>query len=548
MSRWFFKTQQDIADEQERKLQRQLDNEGKRMAKYYAKLIPQTLAHCGIDHRLPKADRPGCLQVLLLGQKSRQKVRIAKNDYTDHAIYLQVDPRYLPYNATTADLHSDEILETLTHACQRQVVWSNTAPENGCFYVIWREGAFNAIPRLFKFSEVLPMIPANASPLTYIAGVGENNRLEKVDIASLPHLLVAGSTGAGKSVHLNQMLCQLISRNDPDTLKMMMIDLKDGSEFAYYEDLPHLVEPIVKDPADVPNALTRFHAEMRRRRELFASRGIKTLEGWNHSYPGEKLPYVLLVFDELALVMTHTDRKIVKDAVAILNAIMSTARSSGGHVILCTQSPRTDIIPAWIKTNAPGRVCFAVPSYTDSIVVLDLGIASTINPEIHGRFILAAGARFIELQSPYISDAQITQMVREAIARANHEAPPVTGELTLQEVLDLAVSDYGGKLHVKKLYPAFKERASRDYIERLLSSLNGKPIIVNGQQYKYVKGGRGMHGGARLERIGISPEKPETTPGIETRIIRPKHMIPHELLKGRNQSRESIQTNGGGVP
>ncbi len=497
--RWFFKTQAEKRHEIEQREYKALDREIRREANYYARLIPDVLARMGVDHWLPRADRPSIIESKILGIEGRQKVKIVKVNYDENVIDLWVDSRFLPYRSDLSRLHTEEVLETLTDACGRKVVWIN---EIGCgaWYQIWRNGAVNAIPREIGFNAILNEIPDNAPPLFFIAGVTVNNLLKRVDLAAMPHYLVAGSTFTGKSVHLNQLLCQIIRRNSPAKVQFMMIDLKRGAEFAAYEKLPHLWQPIVKRMEDVPDALCTFRDEMDRRMDAIAEKGLTNLSQYNQLYPEDARPLIVLVFDELGLIMGHDDRKLVKAATAHLNAILATSRSAGGHAILCTQRPSADVIAPYIKANAAGRVCFAVPSNTDSIVVIDSGAASKIDREIPGRAILSVGPWLAEIQSPNISSHQIAQIIKEA--RGEHVAVLRSAAMTVDDVLRLSVREFGGKLNYKVMFEAVRGKIDRSDLQALMNELNGGNYIVDGVTYRVKNAGRGIHGGKHLERVG----------------------------------------------
>jgi hypothetical protein len=527
MKRWLF---QSIAEKQEAekaRKQKALDREIERECKYFEKLVPDVLAEMGIDHWLPKADRPTLLENKLLGMSGRQKVKIIQTRYTEHAIYLWVDPRYLPYHADITRLYTEEVLETLSYACERTVTWRGN-PGNGAWYCIWRNGAINAIPTHFKFSDAVESIPEDAPPLSYVVGVTENSLLKKTDLAVLPHLIVAGSTFTGKSVHLNSILCQLISRNTPATLQLMMIDLKGGSEFQHYEGLPHLVSgSIVKTPDDVPGALEKFMQIIQERQDKITQRGLKTLEAWNTKFKTEPIPYLLLVVDELAMMRFQEDKKLVRQSNNALNAILATARSAGGHAILCTQSPRSDVIDPLIKANMGGRICFAVPSFNDSIVVLDNGIASKIEREVPGRAIWSYGPHFTEIQSPYISDHQIAQVVKAAQHIEVVTAP--TGKPSLEDVLRVAIEYYAGQLDPNKIHHQMRDRLSRTEIRAMIRGMNGHPYIIDGTEYRFEKKAGGMHGGRRL--VAVTPPDAEPIRREIGTLPTIGRKIPHEFLK-----------------
>jgi S-DNA-T family DNA segregation ATPase FtsK/SpoIIIE len=373
-------------------------------------------------------------------------------------------------------------------------------------------------------------------------GVGENNKLEQADLAQLPHLLVAGSTFTGKSVHLNQILCQFISRNTPAEVQMMLIDLKDGTEFQLFENLPHLVRPIVTRAEDVPDALHWFQDEMMSRRAKFRSAGVKTIDGWNHVRRDQKMPYIVLAFDELGSVMKHPDAALVKKVEPILYEIMATSRSSGGHGILSTQRPSSDVIPSWIKANAAGRLCFAVPSNTDSIVVIDNGMASKIDRDVPGRAIWSRGPKFVEIQSAFISDHQIKEIVKEASSYVTSEYG-LANQVTLDDILIEAVDNFGGALHVERLFKSLRGRISRDGIKELVGTLNGGPIYVHGDEYRFVKGAPGKHGGKRLVPVADA-----TQPRLNPAFKFAKYGAERSFLKSDIRSRSVKQPEPAGNP
>jgi len=536
MSRWFFRTKADRARDAAKRRERKEDKVCRRECKYYEKLIPKVLANCGVDHWLPRPDRPTVVESAFLGTASRQKVRIIETRYSQFAIYLWVDTRQLPYRSQLPDLHTDAVLETLSDACGRQVAWRST-PGHGSWYIIWRDGAINAIPALFSYNDASTMIPANAPPLYFIVGVTENNSLIRGDLTKMPHYLVAGSTNTGKSVHLNQLLCQLIERNTPETMQLLMIDLKGGSEFKFYENLPHLWRPIVTKPGQVVAALQAYYDEMERRSELFTEHGVKTVDGYNDKFKDAKLPYIVLVFDEVALLLKSTDRKMAGEAEDLLSNTLARSRSSGGHCILCTQDPRTDIVKAYIKINCSTRICFAVPGMHDSMVVIDRGNAAGLEPA--GRAIYLSGPKLIELQSPYITDDHISRIVKAAIERGGGVAPQRPDVVTLDDLLDESVNNYSGKLHTNLLYKHFGGRIGRDQIDKMINAVVGQTITHHGRQYEVVNRGNGRHGGRMLNPLTVIPgdadafgDKPDLTPVLPK--ITPQS--PHSFLKPKSKS------------
>lgn len=532
MTRWFFKTKAEKRADEQRRREKKQDRQIRRECKYYQWLIPDVLAKCGIDHRLPRADRGSLLEQKVLGITNRQKVKIVEVRYSAFAIYLWVDTRELPYRTRLPDLYSDDILETLSDACERQVAY-RSEPGKGFWYVIWRDGAINAIPAMFNYSEAVQMIPQNAGPLYFIAGVGENNTLRHGDLTKMPHYLVAGSTFTGKSVHLNQMLCQIVERNTPDNVQFLMIDLKGGSEFAFYEGLPHLWRPIVKSPEEVIPALEAYQGEMARRQSLFTSEHVKNIDGYNDKHRDEKLPYIVMVFDEMSLVLNNPDRKMAQAAELRLANILALSRSAGMHSVICTQRPSAEVVKPYIKANAPVRICFAVPSNPDSIIVIDRGDASKISPETPGRAIWSAGPSIIEIQSPYISDGKIDQVVREAIERGGGVAPKRPDEITLVDILDESINNYGGKLHYKQLYKAFGARIAQERLIAIIESMIGNTFHFQGREFQAVYKGKGRNGGNMLIEINAPSDSEAFTdkPALELVLPRLTPKPERSLLK-----------------
>jgi hypothetical protein len=526
--RWLFRTKAEERHAQAKRAAKKLDREIERECRHYLNLVPKVLANCGIDHWVPRSDRPSLIEEKILGNSARMKVKLLEARYNAFAIYLWIDSRELPYRSLLAHLHTDEVLETLSDACDRQVVWRNV-PGHGSWYIIWRNGAINAIPEKFFYQDAVAMIPQNAGPLYFIVGVAENNTLIKADLTKMPHYLVAGSTGQGKSVHLNSLLCQLITRNNPDRVQFLMIDLKGGSEFTFYEHLPHLWRPIITRPENVLAGLQEFYDEMERRSILFTQSGVKNIEGYNDKFRDAPLPYLVLVFDEVALMLKDLDRKMALAAESVLGNILARSRSSGGHCILCTQTPRSDVVTPYIKINCPTRICFAVPGNHDSMVVIDVGMAAGLSPQ--GRAIYSEGPHLTEMQSPYISDDMISKIVRESIERSGAIAPRDNHIVTIEHILEESISNWQGKLHTDKLYKVFAGRIGREKLDEMLNSLIGRELTFNGLRYKAVKKGTGRHGGRFLVpldapagaapvvnepgfRLVLPHRSPKPTPGL----------------------------------
>lgn len=187
------------------------------------------------------------------------------------------------------------------------------------------------------------------------------------DLSRMPHLLVAGSTGSGKSVFLNTMITSLIYKSSPDEVKMLMIDPK-LLELSSYDGIPHLISPVITNPKEAAEMLRKMVYEMERRYRLIAQKGVRNVESFNaEAEPDERIPYIVIFIDELADLMFASASR-VEDSIARLAQM---ARASGMHLVLATQRPSVDVITGVIKANFPARVAFHVTSRIDSRTILD---------------------------------------------------------------------------------------------------------------------------------------------------------------------------------
>ena len=239
------------------------------------------------------------------------------------------------------------------------------------------------------------------------------------DLASMPHLLIAGSTGAGKSVAINGMLTSILYRSTPDDVRLIMIDPK-RLELGMYEDIPHLLTPVVVEPKLAANALRWAVGEMEERYKTLAAEGVRNIEQYNRNVQhaiaekrtpkdGEQprpLPFIVVVIDELADLMMVASNE-VEESIARLAQM---ARAVGIHLILATQRPSVDVITGLIKANLPARISFRVSSKIDSRTILDGNGAEQLLGKGDMLFLPPASSRFIRLHGPYISEQESARL------------------------------------------------------------------------------------------------------------------------------------------
>ncbi len=229
------------------------------------------------------------------------------------------------------------------------------------------------------------------------------------DIKKLPHLLIAGTTGSGKSVGINAMILSLLYRNDPSHLKLMLIDPK-MLEFSIYNDIPHLITPVITSPKKAITALSNMVAEMERRYQLMSENRTKNIEGYNEKVKksgGEELPYIVVIIDELADLMMNGGKEVEYS----IARLAQMARASGIHLIVATQRPSVDVVTGLIKANLPSRLSYRVGQRIDSKVILDTMGAESLLGRGDALFTPPGAVGLVRLHAPWSSEEEIEKIV-----------------------------------------------------------------------------------------------------------------------------------------
>ena len=262
------------------------------------------------------------------------------------------------------------------------------------------------------------------SPLTMALGKDINGRIKVAALDTMPHLLIAGSTGSGKSVMLNSLIMSILYKAKPNQVRMIMVDPK-RLEFGPYEGIPHLLTPVITDPKKATYALRNAVLEMERRLKLLASQGVRNIDQYNkkvkqlESQPRnlfddetepetlEQIPYVLIIIDELADLMM-LERQNVEESVTRLAQM---ARAVGMHLVLATQRPSVDVITGLIKANFPSRISFRVATRVDSRTVLDVMGAEHLLGKGDMLFLPPGSSRLTRVHGAYVSEAETSRVV-----------------------------------------------------------------------------------------------------------------------------------------
>jgi S-DNA-T family DNA segregation ATPase FtsK/SpoIIIE len=282
--------------------------------------------------------------------------------------------------------------------------------------------------RIVKLGDVFQEPPRESSPLTVWLGKDVAGKAIGADLARMPHLLVAGTTGAGKSASINAMLCSVLLRASPREVRLVLVDPKQV-ELNHYESIPHLLTPVITSARMAANALKNLVKEMEQRygaMSLARTRSLVELNVRRDARSEQPLPYVLCVIDELADLMMVAPAD-VEDSIIRL---AQKARAVGIHLVLATQSPRVDVITGMIKANVPSRIAFAVSSQTDSRVILDQNGAESLLGQGDMLFSPVGSSRLQRIQGAYIDERQIERLTEDW----RRQGEPELHEELLEEV------------------------------------------------------------------------------------------------------------------
>ncbi|MCI3194259.1 DNA translocase FtsK [Bacillus sp. HU-1818] len=296
----------------------------------------------------------------------------------------------------------------------------------------------NAEVAMVSLKEVLESKLNDRPDAKLLIGLGRNISGEAVlaELNKMPHLLVAGATGSGKSVCVNGIITSILMRAKPHEVKMMMIDPK-MVELNVYNGIPHLLAPVVTDPKKASQALKKVVNEMERRYELFSHTGTRNIEGYNDHIKRSnaedevkqpELPYIVVIVDELADLMMVASSD-VEDSITRLSQM---ARAAGIHLIIATQRPSVDVITGVIKANIPSRIAFSVSSQTDSRTILDMGGAEKLLGRGDMLFLPVGANKPVRVQGAFLSDDEVEHIVDHVITqqKAQYQEEMIPEEIT----------------------------------------------------------------------------------------------------------------------
>ncbi len=349
----------------------------------------------------------------------------------------------------------------------------------------------NLSPRLVTLGDIYDDLPGAASPLSVWLGKDISGNAVWTDLARMPHLLIAGTTGSGKSGCINTILTSILLRATPDECRMILIDPK-RIELNYYESIPHLLTPVVSSPKEASAVLQNVVAEMEKRYERLSLVRARSLSEANRVFRqrgDETLPYLLVVIDELADLMMISPQA-VEDAIIRL---AQKSRAVGIHLVLATQRPSVDVITGMIKANVPSRIAFAVSSQTDSRVILDTAGAESLLGQGDMLFKPLGTSRLQRVQGAYVTEDEVALVVEQCRAQRGQQL-----DETLLEMPESAPSgDSGDDLEFDPDEDPLLDRAIEIVVQTQTASVS---LIQRRLRVGYTRAGRLID---MLERRGI---------------------------------------------
>ena len=269
---------------------------------------------------------------------------------------------------------------------------------------------------------------ANSGPLGFILGRDVNGDPIFADIEKMPHALIAGSTGSGKSIAIHSLLISLLYKNSPEMLKMILIDPK-RVELSVYDGLPHLIAPVITEPKKTINVFRWAIAEMDRRYEILLKAGSRDIQSYNKKNPQEAMSYILIVIDELADLMSNFGR----DIEGAIVRLAQMARATGIHLVVSTQRPSVEVITGLIKANITTRIALQVASQVDSRTILDSAGAEKLLGGGDMLFVSSELSKPKRIQGSYISEEEISK-VADFIRKNNKEITDVEEEINFENI------------------------------------------------------------------------------------------------------------------
>jgi len=481
MRPWREKTPEEIELEEEIKRRQKMERTLYKEGIEFAKRASRAYARMGLAYTPPAYQRS------LINQT--RYVEFSNIVADRNAIYMQIATDRLPYGVDVLSLVDDTNVLTNVSASLRHHVEGLYDVERGAWLCVERGRGVRGIPQEVTYKKQMELKPPAADRFTVPLGETVNSKRVYRSLKDFPHMLVAGSTGQGKTSYLNVILAALIENNTPEQVKIVLVDLKNGIEFDMYRGIPHLwkiggnkvkeeekIAPdgIVGRTDKVIKLLYRLRQEGERRLTLFKQRKVINIDEYNRKYRKSALDRIVVVIDEWARIALLPEGV---EADRVLAEITATYRAVGFHVILATQTPIVRVVSTLIKTNFNARLAFGVPHNTASMVILDSNRAKGLSPV--GRAIFQYGAHEIETQVPYITRGELLHIIKNA----KEDGGQVEEGVSTLEILQYSLECLDGSLAIERIYQQFSDRIGHKAVAAKLKALDKMLIDIDGVEY-----------------------------------------------------------------
>lgn len=448
------------------------------------RLIAHTLADLNIAYFYKKSEKDGFSGPV-------KRVSFLPPAYSPDVLMLRVNlaPSDRPRGVSVTDLAAPDVLSNLSVNVGRKVT-ATFDHQEGFVYWVWRNQAASSVPSHVRYDEMIAQRPASAGQLAIPVGMGSGGRVIWRPLDDMPHLLVAGSTGGGKSNFLRQMIATLLVKNSPAQMQIAVIDMKGGVEFDEFSDLPHIAHyqaddgqvrrAIAERRGDVVELLRWVSGEIDRRYSAIKSAHVNNIGKYN--VRGGRLPYLILLIDEWASIIA--DREAASVGNDLLSDAANRARAAGVHIVLCTQLPNRKTLDTRVTTQFKARLVFSVPDPWVSQTLINGQEAAALSNH-PGRAFWSFGRDREEVQISLITDTKLAEVVAAAKAGLGYVAhTKEQHDVSDGEVMEWAVRENDGNLGWRDIYKRFRGRGlSQKEAQQMPRRLCGQVVMIGSTQY-----------------------------------------------------------------
>lgn len=490
-----------------------------------AEIITTTLTQLGYCYRWSENGREFVRSV---------KIEIARNTPDCHYFKLLVTSKgwfgwvpEMPRGVNPVDLMQEKVVLALESALQRRIEAVQTT-NNGYWYKVYRLQTADGIIDSLQYRDIVPSTsryPRGNVPIAL--GVGEGRQETIISLAHYPHLLVAGMSGSGKSNMVKNIISTIITNHSPEEVRLVLVDMKEGLEFKTYEDneIPHLIGNVVKTPFELATVLSGLETMRIERSHTMSRVYAVNIDQYNERVPDSmRMPRVVVIIDEFGAIYMNDpnseereNKRIANQCKSFIRQLLAKARSSGIHVIICTQTPYAEILPGPDKANIAVKIAGRLPTQASSRVVLDNVDAAALPDDPRGRMIVSVNGLQWQLQTPFVSETDVNNAIEIAKGYNNPVSieivPPPSVKLTFtaDDMIALALDNYDGLIAPTRMWrDGIKDMrllSFRECLDLGKKITSNESVTYNGQIYELVsvKGG-----GKRL--VGLRSAQNPTLP------------------------------------